>query len=115
MAADLVRRSVTLIATIGGTPPALAAKAATSTIPVIFYSGVDPVQFGLVASINRSGGNLTGIAVLQGGLVAKRIELLHEAVPKASVVALLVNPTNRYTETETQIFYESARSLGLEL
>jgi putative tryptophan/tyrosine transport system substrate-binding protein len=115
MAADLVRRSVTVMATIGGTPPALAAKAATSTIPVIFYSGVDPVQFGLVASLNRPGGNLTGIAALQGGLVAKRLELLHETAPKASVLALLVNPTNRYTETEAKIFYESARSLGLEL
>ena len=115
MAADLVRRSVAVIATIGGTPPALVAKAATSTIPVVFYSGVDPVQFGLVASLNRPGGNLTGIAALQGGLIAKRIEVLHETVPKASVVALLVNPTNRYTETETQIFYDSARSLGLQL
>jgi putative tryptophan/tyrosine transport system substrate-binding protein len=115
MAADLVRRSVTVIATIGGTPPALAARAATSTIPIVFYSGVDPVQFGLVASLNRPGGNLTGIAALQSGLVAKRLELLHETVPKAAVIALLVNPTNRYTETETKIFYESARSLGLEL
>jgi ABC-type uncharacterized transport system substrate-binding protein len=115
MAADLIRRPVTVIATIGGTPPALVAKAATSTIPVVFYSGVDPVQFGLVASLNRPGGNLTGIAALQSDLVAKRIELLHETVSKASVVALLVNPTNRYTETETKIFYDSARSLGLQL
>ena len=115
MAADLVRRSVTAIATIGGTPPALVAKAATSTIPIVFYSGVDPVQFGLVASLNRPGGNVTGVAALQAALIAKRIELLHETVPKASVVALLVNPTNRYTETETQVLYDGARSLGLQL
>jgi putative ABC transport system substrate-binding protein len=115
MAADLVRHSVTVIATIGGTPPALVAKAATATIPVVFYSGVDPVEFGLVASLNRPGGNLTGIAALQGDLIAKRIELLHETVPKATLVALLVNPTNRYTEIETKIFTDSARSLGLQL
>jgi putative tryptophan/tyrosine transport system substrate-binding protein len=115
MAADLVRRSVSVIATIGGTPPALAAKAATSTIPIVFYSGVDPVQFGLVASLNRPGRNLTGIAALQAELIAKRIELLHETVSKASVLALLVNPTNRYTETETQVVYDGARRLGLQL
>jgi putative ABC transport system substrate-binding protein len=115
MAADLVRHSASVIATIGGTPPALAAKAATSTIPIVFYSGVDPVQFGLVASLNRPGGNLTGIAALQAELIAKRIELLHETVPKASVLALLVNPTNRYTETETQVVYDGARRLGLQL
>jgi putative tryptophan/tyrosine transport system substrate-binding protein len=115
MAAELVSRPVTVIATIGGTPPALVAKAATSTIPVVFYSGVDPVEFGLVASLNRPGGNLTGVAALQGDLIAKRLELLHEAVPKASVIALLVNPTNRYTEIETKIFYDSAVSLSLQL
>jgi putative tryptophan/tyrosine transport system substrate-binding protein len=115
MAAELVRRPVAVLATIGGTPPALVAKSATSTIPIVFYSGVDPVEFGLVASLNRPGGNLTGIAALQGDLIAKRLELLHEAAPKASVIALLVNPTNRYTEIETKIFYESARSLGLQL
>ena len=115
MAADLVRHSVTAIAALGGTPPALVAKAATSTIPIVFQVGINPVEFGLVTSLSRPGGNMTGIAALQGELVAKRIEMLHEMAPKASVVALLVNPNNRYTETETRILQDGAHSLGLEL
>jgi putative tryptophan/tyrosine transport system substrate-binding protein len=115
MAADLVRYPVTAIAALGGTPPALVAKAATSTIPIVFYIGIDPVEFGLVTSLNRPGGNMTGIAALQGELVAKRIELLHEMAPKAAVVALLVNPNNRYTETETRVLQDGAHSLGLDL
>jgi len=113
MAADLVRHSVTVIAAIGGMPPALVAKATTSTIPIVFQVGINPVEFGFVTSLNRPGGNMTGIAALQGELVAKRIELLHEMVPKATVVALLVNPNNRYTETENA--QDGAHSLGLEL
>ena len=115
MAADLVRHRVTAIAALGGTPPALVAKEATSTIPIVFYIGIDPVDFGLVTSLNRPGGNMTGIAALQGELVAKRIELLHEMVPKSAVIALLVNPNNRYTETETRVLQDGAHSLGLEL
>lgn len=115
MAADLVDRSVAVIATIGGTPTALVAKAATSTIPIVFYLGIDPVQFGLVTSLNRPGGNMTGVAALQAELVAKRVDLLRELVPKAASLALLVNPANRYTETETQVSQDSARSLGLQL
>jgi putative tryptophan/tyrosine transport system substrate-binding protein len=112
LADDLVRHQVAVIAAIGGTPTALVAKSATSTIPVVFYLGIDPVRFGLIASLSRPGGNMTGVAALQAELVAKRVELLHELVPKAAVIALLVNPTNRYTETETQVSQETAAPLG---
>jgi len=115
MAADLVRHSVPAIAALGGTPPALVAKAATSTIPIVFQAGINPVEFGLVTSLSRPGGNMTGIAALQGELIAKRIELLHEMAPKASVVALLANPGNPYTETETRVLQEGAHSIGIEL
>jgi putative tryptophan/tyrosine transport system substrate-binding protein len=103
---------VTVIAALGATPPALVAKATTSTIPIVFQVGINPVESGLVTSLNRPGGNMTGIA---GELVAKRIELLHEMVPQASVVALLVNQNNRYTETETRVLQDGAQSLGLVL
>jgi putative ABC transport system substrate-binding protein len=115
LADDLVGRQVAVIAAIGGTPPALVMKAATTTIPVVFYLGIDPVKFGLVASLNHPGRNMTGVAALQADLVAKRVQLLHELVPKVGTVALLVNPTNRYTETETNVTQSSARSLGLQV
>ena len=114
MAADLVRRQVAVIVT-GGTPPAFAAKAATSTIPIVINVGIDPVQAGLIASLNRPGGNVTGVALLTVELAAKRLELLHELLPTASVVALLVNPSNPLTESETRGVREAARSLGLRL
>jgi ABC-type uncharacterized transport system substrate-binding protein len=116
LAADLVRRRVTVIAAPGSTPAALAAKAATSTIPIIFWIGGDAVRLGLVASMNRPEGNLTGLTTLNVGLAPKRLELLHELVPTTSVVAILVNPTDpTNTETTARDAQAAARTLGLEL
>ena len=115
LAADLVRRQVTVIAA-AGIPPTFAAKAATSRIPIAFLAGVDPVEFGLIASINRPGGNITGVAILTAELAAKRLELLHELVPSAAVIALLVNPTDpAATQSETRNLQDAIRSVGLQL
>jgi ABC-type uncharacterized transport system substrate-binding protein len=115
MAADLVRRQVAVIATTT-TPAALAAKAATTTIPIVFEMAADPVQLGLVASLNRPGGNVTGVTNAQVAIAPKRLQLLHELVPTASVIALLVNPTNpTIAETNTKGLQAAARALGLEL
>ena len=115
LATDLVRRQVALIA-LGGVPAALAAKAATATIPILFQIGVDPVAAGLVASMNRPGGNLTGATNLSVELGPKRLEFLHQLIPAALVVAVLVNPTNgAVTETEVTNMQAAARALGLEL
>jgi putative ABC transport system substrate-binding protein len=114
IAAELVRRQVAVIVTPGSTAAAHAAKAATTTIPIVYTSGVDPVESGLIASLNRPGGNVTGIYQLSVGFVAKRLELLHELVP--AVTTILVNPANaRVAELTTKEAQAAARSLGLEI
>jgi putative ABC transport system substrate-binding protein len=115
LAADLVDRQVTVIVPVGGAPPALAAKSATTTIPIVFSVG-DPVEFGLVASLSRPGANLTGVANMTAELAAKRLDLLHELVPTAAVVALLGNPTNRAAyDSEVRNLRDAALTLGLQL
>jgi putative ABC transport system substrate-binding protein len=115
MAADLVRRGVNVIVT-GGTPATLAAKAATTTIPIVFVLSTDPVEAGLVTSMNRPGGNLTGVTGLNVELVPKKLELLHELLPGTTIIALLVNPTNPVAAKEQSRAVEAAaRTLGLQL
>jgi putative tryptophan/tyrosine transport system substrate-binding protein len=114
LAADLVGRSVDVITAIGP-PCASAAKNATSTIPIVFTTGTDPVSDGLVASLARPGGNLTGISILAVQLVPKRLELLSELVPQARTFALLVNPNNGYTEPMIRDVEEAARAKGMHL
>jgi putative ABC transport system substrate-binding protein len=111
LANELVGRRVDLIATIGGTVSALAAKAATATIPIIFTIGGDPVTFGLVASFNRPGGNVTGVSVLSTAVVAKRLELLHELVPAAAVITMLVNPNDPNAQSDISDVQAAARTL----
>jgi putative tryptophan/tyrosine transport system substrate-binding protein len=112
LAADLVSRKVDLIAALGGTSPALAAQSATSTIPIVF-SVSDPVERGLVASLARPGGNLTGVSSLD--LIPKRLDLLSQLVPQANVIALLVNPSNATAERAVEDAEEAARTKGLQL
>src|SRR5262249_29512517 len=116
LAADLVHRRVAVIATTGGPPPAFAAKAATTTIPIVFAINEDPVRLGLVASLARPGGNLTGINFFSAELVAKRLALLRELVPGAARFAGLVNPANATTTATTLREVEAAApALGLQL
>jgi putative ABC transport system substrate-binding protein len=115
LAADLVRRNVAVIAATGGPSTGLAAKAATATTPIVFLVGSDPVKLGLVASLNRPGGNVTGVSFFTAELVAKRLGLLHELVPRVTTIAALVNPTGANAENQSRELKETARTLGLEL
>src|SRR5262245_44334613 len=115
LAAELVRRQVDAIAVSGGTPPAIAAKAATTTIPIVFTTGYDPIAAGLVATLNKPGGNLTGVITLTAELAPKRLELLHQLVPPATVIGVLFNPTNPYVLAQLQSLEAAARTLGLQL
>jgi putative tryptophan/tyrosine transport system substrate-binding protein len=115
LAADLVQRQVTVIVTTGGNSPAIAAKAATSTIPIVFMSNDDPRKYGLVASLNRPGGNVTRVSWFSAELGSKRLALLHELVPGATTVALLVNPNNAEAARQPADLQEAARTIGLQI
>jgi putative tryptophan/tyrosine transport system substrate-binding protein len=111
MAAELVRENVTVLATLGGEPSALAAKAATSTIPIVFSLGGDPVKVGLVASLNRPGGNATGVSLLTFAPEAKRLGLLHEVVPNTEVIGALINPNYQGAEDQWREVQDAARAI----
>jgi putative ABC transport system substrate-binding protein len=115
LAADLVQRQVTVIYATGSVMPAVAAQAATRTIPIVFAHGSDPVKFGLVANLARPGGNVTGISFYNNALVPKRLELLRELFPKASVIAILVNPNNPNAESDIKNVQSAAQLLGLQM
>jgi putative ABC transport system substrate-binding protein len=116
LATDLVQRHVSVIFAAATTLGALAAKAATARIPIVFFVGIDPVQAGLVASLDRPGGNVTGVTNFNAQLASKRVQLLHEAVPRATSMALLVNPTSAVlAEADTRDAETAARTLGLQL
>jgi putative ABC transport system substrate-binding protein len=115
LAAELVRREVAVIAAIGGITSAVAAKSATATIPIVFEIGGDPIKLGLVASLSRPGGNITGVSFLVGTLAAKQFEILHETVPKAALIGFLVNPTIADAETQTKNALAAAETLGQKL
>jgi putative ABC transport system substrate-binding protein len=115
LAADLVNRHVGLIITVGGTAPLAAARNATSTIPIVFHMGADPVNLGFVKSFNRPGGNVTGISLVQVALAAKRLEVLRELAPASKNIGLLINPANPNVETVVPELRATAAAFGLEL
>jgi putative ABC transport system substrate-binding protein len=115
LVADLVRRQVAIMCVTASTALVQAAKAATPSIPIVFVIGADPVKFGLVASLNRPGGNITGVSFLVNLLAAKQLEMLHDAVPKAAVVGFLVNPGNPNATADTAEVHSAAGTLGLTL
>ena len=116
LATDLARRhEVRVLAALGGDPSALAAKAATTTIPIVFVGGTDPVKLGLVSSLNRPGANVTGVVLLSSPLLGKQLQILGELVPAAGTIALLVNPNNSTTERRLEEMQEAARAVGREL
>src|SRR5262249_3535992 len=114
LAADLVRRNVAVIVATGGAASGLAAKAATETTPIVFIHAVDPVKLGFVSSLNRPGGNATGIYLFTAALEPKKLELLHELVPQAAVIGILANPRNPNVESVSTGLQTAARTLGLQ-
>jgi putative tryptophan/tyrosine transport system substrate-binding protein len=114
MVADLIRLKVAVIASIGGTPTVIAAKAATATIPIVFAMGSDPVTSGVVTSLNQPGGNVTGVTFFTVPLGSKRLELLHDFVPKATTIAVLVNPETAVSRTDGANVLAAAQSVGLQ-
>jgi putative tryptophan/tyrosine transport system substrate-binding protein len=115
LASDLARGQVAVIAATGDTASPLAAKGATTTIPIVFVAGSDPVKDGLVASFNRPGGNLTGVSIISSALVSKQFELLHELVPQVAVVRILLNPSNPNVGFELSDLRSAAQTMGLQL
>jgi putative ABC transport system substrate-binding protein len=115
LAADLVHREVAVLVAQGGATTAVAAKAATATIPIVFSSGSDPVALGIVSSLSRPGGNATGVSVLTAALGSKRLEILHQVVPTAGVIAAIVNPNNTTIEGQLKDLQDGASALGVQL
>jgi ABC-type uncharacterized transport system substrate-binding protein len=115
LAADLAGRQVAVIVAPGGAPGALAAKSATTTIPIVFEMGADPIAIGLVGNLNRPGGNLTGVSSLNVQVTPKRLEILHQVVPAAAEIAVLVNPTSPTTDSQLRNLQATALALGLQL
>ena len=112
LAAELVRRGIAVLISIGGGTSAVAAKSSTATIPVVFATGSDPIKLGLVTSLNRPGGNVTGVNFLTEMLAAKQFEVLYETIPRTPLIGFLVNPTSALPEAETKSVLAAAESLG---